>query len=198
MSHDQEIDIPGVKACKSGWSRHEDIETKLSHGINLDDAQTINEMKSKYGDKNRHIDINGIDWCQITLCNAMGFSRLVRQCDDKSLNILFCENIENDHMHVVSTSDTFVEVNVRKTKKRKRKSNIYNCEAKRMTEIKRCMYGLPDTLFLTQILDEEKYDSTPNDKITCQIFSARGMFTTSLYTKKMIADSSFLEILSSF
>ena len=159
-------------------------KTKLSHVISLDDGQIINEMISKYGDKNRHTDVNGIDWCQLALCNAMG-----RQCDDKSLNILFCENVENDH--VVSTSGTFVEA--RKIKKRKRKSNTYNFKTKIITEMKRCPHGLPDTLFLTQIFNESKYDSIPNDhddKKTHQIFSERGMFTTSLYAKKMIPDYS--------
>ena len=171
------MNISGIKACKSGLSHHEDIEKMLS-------PREIN------GDRNRHrdLDVNGIDWCQLTLCNAMGFSRFARQCDDKSLNMLFCENVENNH--VVSTSDTFVEVTKIKKRNGKSKSNIYNCETKRMTDIKGSLYGLPDALFLTQISNAEKYDSIPNTREKIQIFSARGMFTTSLYTKKIIPDYS--------
>ena len=84
---------------------------------------------------------------------------MARQCDDKSLNILFGQNVENENDHVLSTSDTFVEV--RKIKKNK---DICNFETKIMTEIRRCSYGFPDTLFLTQIFNQEKYDRIPNDK----------------------------------
>ena len=182
MSHEKDMNISGIKACKSGWSHHEDIEKILSSG-------QIN------GNKNRHrdLDVNCIDWSQLTLCNAMGFSRFARQSDDKSLNILFCKNVENNH--VVSTGDTFVEIKkIKNTNgKNQSQSNIHNCETKRMTEIKGCIYGLPDTLFLTQIFNEEKkYDSiTNNTNKICQIFSARGIFTTSLYTKKIIADCGY-------
>ena len=176
MSHEKNMDTSGIKACKSGWSHHEDIEEKLSAG-------QINS------DKSRHTDVNGIDWCELTLCNAMGFSRFARQCDDKSLNILFCKNVANNH--VVSTHDTFVEVKKIQKRNRKSESNIYNSETNRITEIKPCIYGLPDTLFLTQIFNPEKYDRFPNNtKKMCQIFSARGMFTTSLYTKKLIPNYS--------
>ena len=166
------MDISGVNVRESGWSRHEDIEKKLS-------------QRQTNGDKNGHRDVHGIvDGCQLILCNAMGFSRLARQCDDKSLNILVCQNVENNNDHVLSTDDTFVEV-----KKIKKSKYIYNFETKIMTEIKRCAYGLPDTLFLTQIFNQEKYDSIPNDKQKRhQIFSARGMRTTSLYTKKIIGE----------
>ena len=171
MSHEKEMDISGVKVRKSDWSRHEDIEKKLS-------ARQINS------DKNGHQDVNCIDWGQLILCNAMGFSRLARQCDDKSLNILVCQNVENNNDHVLSTDDTFVEV-----KKIKKSKYIYNFETKIMTEMARCTYGFPDTLFLTQIINQEKYDSIPNDKQkTHEIFSTRGMCITSLYTKKMIGE----------
>ena len=191
MSHDKNVDISTVKACKSGWSRHEDIEKTLSHR-NFD-SQT-KDMKSNYGGTNTQTDVNAIDWCQVTLCNAMGFSRLVRQCDDKTLNILVNEKLDSENgenVHIVSTRDAFVHLTRIKKTTSNKNGNIYNFEGNTMTEIKTCAYGFPDTLFLTQIFNEEKYDSIPNDTKTGQIFSARGMFTTSLYTKKMISDYNY-------
>ena len=171
MSQDQSVHISTVKACKKGWVLHEDVEQKISN----DRRQPLKQNDEKRTD----VDVHVIDWHEVILCNSMGFSRLIRHCDDKSLNILinptlFSENSEKHH--IVTNSDSFMEITrIKKT-----------FEGSTVTEIRKCAYGLPDSLFLTQIFNEEKYDSIPNDKKTEQIFSARGIFTTSLYTKKLI------------
>ena len=168
-----------MKRCRNGWALHEDIEQKLSQNVSY-----------PQNDEKMQTDVKTIDWGEAILCNSMGISRLIRHCDDKSLNILlnptlFSEKWEN--YNIVSTHNSFVELSSI-NKNETNGKNVYNFQEKSLTEMRNCTYGFPDSLFSTQILNEEKYDTIPNDKKTQQIFSARGMFTTSLYTKKWIRD----------
>ena len=200
MSRYQGIDGLNVKAPKNGWCHHEQVEQKLSishnsHSYPQNDTKSNRELPfKKYHDKGPESDVHAIDWKEVILCNSMGFSRLTRHCDDKSLSILlnptlFSENSEKHHF--ASTSDEFVEHTRINKNQNTENGTFYNIEGKQINEIRKCSYGLPDTLFLTQIFNEEKYNGIPNYKKTEQIFSARGMFTTSLYTKKLVSNFSY-------
>ena len=101
-----QYDLKCVKTLRNGCMRQEDVEQKLSHHyMKSNDQSRIKQDDSKTLDS----DVNVIDWKEAILYNSKGFSRLTRNCDDKSLNILlkptlFSENSEKHH--VVSTMNS--------------------------------------------------------------------------------------------
>ena len=172
----------------NGWVPHKRAENKL-YGAN--DSYPQNDSESN-DCKRTDPHVKLIDCREVMMCNSKGFSRLARHCDDKSLNILlnpalFSENSEKHHY--ASTSNEFVEHTLLQKCQTETNGGLYNFQGKTMTEVRKCSYGFPDTLFLTQIFNQEKYDTIPDNKKCEQIFSARGMFTTSLYTKKQPSDN---------
>ena len=151
---------------------------------------------------NANVGVIDVDWDEVILSNSMGFSRLVRYCDDKTLNILFEKRKktekENASDNIVSTDDSFVKLLSVKKKEcciGGRRGDVYNFQIKVLTDYKKmCGYGYPDSFFLTQIHNKEKCNTLtmPNDTQQYQqIFSARGMYTTSLYTQKITPDCSY-------
>lgn len=151
----------------------------------------------------QHNDLNKdmpvIDWNEAILCDSKGFSRLVRHCDEKSLHVMLNSTLlstKQQNHNIVCTHNAFVELTgIKETKN----DGSYNFETKRVTHTNKCNDGFPDSLFLSQIYNEEKYKSSCNlnnknsnsdisSKTYDQIFTARGMITTSLQTKKVVDD----------
>ena len=199
LQHKPNTWIAKRRVNQNGRLFHQEIKQKVSRqGIsgNHDSENVENEEEDAFP------FVKVIDWSEALLSNSKGFSRLVRHCDDKSLNILsnpklFQEKDENPNIVVGCTS--FVELSKMKRIKRqeeqpqrvqmmekKNVGGLYNFEGKAISETRKSSMGFPDSLFLTQIYNEEKYDSIDDPKYekSQQIFSSRGMCTTSLCTKK--------------
>ena len=190
-----------VKPCRIGWTTQEDIEQKSSGNKSCAGQIKQDTFSNPCCNMDADVSVNviDVDWDEVILSNSMGFSRLVRYCDDKTLNILFEDRKRkgsaNDN--IVSTDDSFVKL---LSVEKKESSygdggDVYHFHTKTLTDYeKMCGSGYPDSFFLTQIYNKEKRNTAtmPNDKKQYQqIFSARGMFTTSLHTQKIIPDCSY-------
>ena len=190
MSQHSSIWIAKPRGNHNGWSL-----PQPQRGINY--CNTWSEGKESSSRKNpdhkeedAYMCVNVIDWSEAVLSNSKGFSRLVRHCDDKSLNIVtnpkvFQEKEENHN--IVVSRDSFVELEKTNNIKEQQQwentnnhSDLYYFDGKAISETRKSSMGFPDSLFLTQIYNEEKYEKSQ------QIFSSRGMCTASLCTKKIV------------
>ena len=159
-------------------------EQKLPHNYaHLQRDVTPNQRFKRFMDRNSvpvDFDVNGIDWNEAVLCNSMGFSRFVRDCDDKILNILlnktlFFNNKEEKNYNITLTNDSFVQLlKVKNSNNNCNSNEIYNFELKTLNAITIYGNGCPDSLFVTQLYNCDD-----------PIFSARGMLTTSLNSKNI-------------
>ena len=191
-----------VKPCRIniGLAMHEDTEQESSGNKSCAgqiEQETVSNLWCNM-DTDVNVNVIDVDWEEVILSNSMGFARLVRYCDDKTLNILFekRKGKGNASNNIVLTDDSFVELSGVKKQESSFADggDVYHFQAKTITDYEKMCDGYPDSFFLTQIYNKENCNSVtmPNDKKQYQqIFSARGMYTTSLHTQKIIPDCSY-------
>ena len=211
------------RRIQRGWTLQENIEQKASyynsylpHGFlqsntewqkpetSAENSDRRYKTSSPCDHESENLDVKIINRNEAILCNSKGFSRFVRHCDDKSLNILanpklFEEKEENNN--IVVACDSLVELkNMNKVERPRTKYTSdnsgfykYHFEEKAISETRKSSMGFPDSLFLTQIYNQAKYNSVDDCKYrkSKQIFSARGMCTTSLCTRKILPNPNF-------